>query len=77
VGGQNGHRYDLLWPFGVLGSLGRIALGNDASAGKQRYGCTRHGNQPLRIVLTQLAHTAARTKRGSAKNWVKFQIAAS
>jgi transposase len=40
-----------------------MALGKDASAGKQRYGCTRHGNQPLRTVLTQLAHTAARTKR--------------
>jgi transposase len=40
-----------------------VAPGNDASAGKQRYRHTRHGNQPLRTVLTQLAHTAARTKR--------------
>jgi transposase len=39
-----------------------VAPGNDASAGKQRYRRTRHGNQPLRTVLTQLAHTAARTK---------------
>ena len=63
VGGQNGHRYDLLWPFGVLGGLGWDGPWNNASAGKPRYGCTRRGNQPLRTVLTQLAHTAARTKR--------------
>jgi len=40
-----------------------VAPGNDASADKQRYRRTRHGNQPRRSVLTQLAHTAARTKR--------------
>ena len=39
-----------------------VAPGNDASAGKQRSGRTRPGNQPLRTVLTQLAHAAARTK---------------
>jgi transposase len=32
------------------------------NAGKQRYRRTHHGNQPMRTVLTQLAHTAARTK---------------
>jgi hypothetical protein len=31
-----------------------VAPGNDESAGKQRSGRTRHGNQPLRTVLTQL-----------------------
>jgi transposase len=39
-----------------------VAPGNDESAGKQRSGRTRHGNQPLRTVLTQLAHAAAHTK---------------
>jgi len=39
-----------------------VAPGNDASAGKQRYGRTRHGDQALRTLLTQLAHTGARTK---------------
>jgi transposase len=38
------------------------APGNGESAGKQRSGRTRHGNQPLRTVLTQLAHAAAHTK---------------
>jgi transposase len=35
---------------------------NDESAGKQRSGKTRLGNQALRTGLTQLAHAAARTK---------------
>jgi transposase len=39
-----------------------VAPGNDERAGKQRSGRTRHGNQPLRTVLTQLAHAAAHTK---------------
>jgi transposase len=39
-----------------------VAPGNNASAGKPRYGRSRHGDQALRTVLTQLAHTAARTK---------------
>jgi transposase len=39
-----------------------VAPGNDESAGKQRSGRTRHGNQPRRTVLTQLAHAAAQTK---------------
>ena len=39
-----------------------VAPGNDESAGKQRSGRTRPGNQPLRTVLTQLAHAAAHTK---------------
>lgn len=39
-----------------------VAPGNDQSAGKQRSGRTRHGNQPLRTILTQLAHAAAHTK---------------
>jgi transposase len=50
-------------PSVCLAAWAGMALGNNASAGKQRYGCTRRGNQPLRTVLTQLAHTAARTKR--------------
>ena len=51
--------------FGSSAHVGALGRGrpNDASAGKQRYRRTRHGNQPLRTVLTQLAHTAARTKR--------------
>jgi transposase len=51
---------DMTW---CLAAWAGMALGNNASAGKQRYGCTRDGNQPLRTVFTQLAHTAARTKR--------------
>lgn len=39
-----------------------IAPGNDASAGKQRSGRTRPGDQVLRAILIQLAHAAARTK---------------
>lgn len=39
-----------------------VAPGNDASAGKRRSGRTQLGNQPLRTVLTQLAHAAALTK---------------
>jgi transposase len=45
-----------------LAAWAGVAPGNDASAGKQRSGRTRPGNQPLRTVLTQLAHAAARTK---------------
>jgi transposase len=39
-----------------------VAPGNDDSAGKQRSGKTRKGNQVLRAGLTQLAHGAVRTK---------------
>jgi transposase len=39
-----------------------VAPGNDARAGKPRYGRTPHGDQALLTVLTQLAHTTARTK---------------
>jgi transposase len=39
-----------------------VAPGNDESAGKQRSGKTRPGNQALRTGLTQLAHAAARPK---------------
>jgi transposase len=39
-----------------------VAPRNDASAGKPRYGRSRHGDQALRTLLTQLAHTTARTK---------------
>jgi transposase len=45
-----------------LASWVGVAPGNNASAGKPRYGRTGHGDQALRTVLTQLAHTAARTK---------------
>jgi transposase len=51
--------------FGTLARLAvwaGVAPGNDASAGKPRSGRTRPGHQPLRTVLTQLAHAAARTK---------------
>jgi transposase len=39
-----------------------VAPGHDARKGQQRSGRTRPGHQPLRTVLTQLAHAAARTK---------------
>jgi transposase len=39
-----------------------VAPRNDASAGKPRYGRSRHGDQALRTLLIQLAHTTARTK---------------
>jgi transposase len=45
-----------------LAAWAGVAPGNDESAGKQRSGRTRPGNQPLRTVLTQMAHAAAHTK---------------
>jgi transposase len=45
-----------------LAAWSGVAPGNDESAGKQRSGKTRKGNQVLRAGLTQLAHGAARTK---------------
>jgi transposase len=45
-----------------LAAWAGIAPGHDASAGKQRSGRTRPGDQVLRAILTQLAHAAARTK---------------
>jgi transposase len=45
-----------------LAAWSGVAPGNDESAGKQRSGKTRPGNQALRTGLTQLAHAAARTK---------------
>jgi transposase len=39
-----------------------VVPGNNARAGKACYGRSRHGDQALRTVLTQLAHTTARTK---------------
>jgi transposase len=45
-----------------LAAWSGIAPGNDESAGKQRSGKTRIGNQALRTGLTQLAHAAAHTK---------------
>jgi transposase len=39
-----------------------VAPSNDASAGKQRSGRIRPGNQSLRTVLTQLAHATSRTR---------------
>ncbi len=53
---------------GRLGTAARLAAwsgvapGNDESAGKQRSGKTRQGNQAVRTGLTPLAHAAARTK---------------
>jgi transposase len=52
-----------------------VAPGHDASAGTQRSGRTRPGNQPLRTVLTQLAHTAARTK-GTSLSALYHRLAA-
>jgi transposase len=45
-----------------LAAWSGVAPGNDESAGKQRSGKTRQGNQALRTGLTPLAHAAARTK---------------
>jgi transposase len=45
-----------------LAAWAGVAPGNDESAGKQCSGRTRPGNQPLRTVLTQMAHAAAHTK---------------
>jgi transposase len=45
-----------------LAAWSGVAPGNDESAGTQRSGKTRQGNQALRTGLTQLAHAAARTK---------------
>jgi transposase len=45
-----------------LAAWSGVAPGNDESAGKQRSGKTRKGNQVLRAGLTQLAHGAVRTK---------------
>src|SRR6266436_8056339 len=45
-----------------LAAWSGVAPGNDESAGKQRSGKTRQGNQALRTGLTQLAHAAVRTK---------------
>jgi transposase len=52
-------------PFGTAAQLAAwtgVAPGNDESAGKQRSGKTRKGDRTLRTGLTQMAHTAARTK---------------
>jgi hypothetical protein len=45
-----------------LAAWAGIAPGNNASAGKQRSGRTRPGDQVLRAIPTQLAHAAAWTK---------------
>jgi transposase len=45
-----------------LAAWSGVAPGHDESAGKQRSGKTRKGNQVLRAGLTQLAHGAVRTK---------------
>ena len=45
-----------------LAAWSGVAPGNDESAGKQRSGKTRKGNQVLRAGLTQLTHGAVRTK---------------
>ena len=45
-----------------LAAWSGVAPGNNESAGKQRSGKTRKGNQVLRAGLTQLAHGAVRTK---------------
>jgi len=45
-----------------LAAWAGVAPGNNESAGKQRSGRTRQGNQPLKVALVQMAHAAARTK---------------
>src|SRR5262245_32245204 len=45
-----------------LAAWSGVAPGHNESAGKQRSGKTRKGNQVLRAGLTQLAHGAVRTK---------------
>jgi transposase len=45
-----------------LAAWSGVAPGNNESAGQQRSGKTRQGNQALRTGLTPLAHAAARTK---------------
>jgi transposase len=45
-----------------LAAWSGVAPGNDESAGTQRSGKTRQGNQAVRTALTPLAHAAARTK---------------
>ena len=45
-----------------LAAWAGVAPGNDESAGKQRSGRTRQGNQTLRAGFTQLAHAAVHTK---------------
>ncbi len=45
-----------------LASWAGVAPGNHESAGKRYSGKTRKGNRPLRTLLTQVAHAAARTK---------------
>src|SRR6266487_778291 len=50
------------WDTGVVTRIYRPPGIADESAGKQRSGKTRKGNQVLRAGLTQLAHGAVRTK---------------
>jgi transposase len=47
------------------------APGNDESAGKQRLGKTRQGNQVLRAGFTQLAHGAVRTTGTYVSAWYR------
>jgi transposase len=58
-----------------LAAWAGIAPGNEESAGKQRSGRTRPGNQLLRTVLTQRAHAAARTK-GTYLSALYYRLAA-
>jgi len=48
-----------------LAAWSGVAPGNNESAGKQRSGKTRKGNQVLRAGFTQLVHGAVRTKSTS------------
>jgi transposase len=45
-----------------LASWAGMCPGNNESAGKRRTGRTRQGNPALRVMLTQAAHAASRTK---------------
>jgi transposase len=52
-----------------LAAWSGVAPGHNESAGKQRSGKTRQGNQALRTGLTPLAHAAARTKETDVSAW--------
>jgi transposase len=58
-----------------LAAWSGVAPGNNESAGKQRSGKTRQGNQALRTGLTQLAHAAARTQ-GTSVSALYHRLAA-
>jgi hypothetical protein len=63
MGGHNGYRYDRLWPFGVLGGLGRDGPWEQCQCRQAALWLHPPRESAPANRLTQLAHTAARTKR--------------